>query len=436
MAMGYQGLAQIGSKALPAAGIDGGYINLLITGSSINMALEPIYSSAIWGAGWYNAAATVNYADNVVRFEGGLDFELQASRNAWNLVRDWCIESRAYSRAARITPDGSWIYCYTLKDAIGGEYWPQDPTDPSTYTTQERLRKGLWARGLSLNTSEGNFVTGSIDCVALERFVYGPDDAHTFAGQLIDPSLTGIASPGGVSYVQDKFGLSNPNRPLNPGGLNYDPIPYWRTTAYVCRDWVPCRIGPDSGHLIATETVEWSVDLANNTLILYTCRGVRGASAVLQGAIDATGSVTLYNPYGVFDPVFGAPGIGSWTTGDSPYTLENPCFYADNTQFVAVVTGANVGIVLPAIVLESDDYGIRGQNEVTNRTFNIKGLGGKKLGDTNTGLGTFSSFVNTNFGLPISVSYTPNDMSPGHPLPAGSNLTNLALPPMVMSLAT
>lgn len=427
MAMGYQGLAQIGSQALPGAGIDAGYINLLISGASINMTLEPIYSTAIWGAGWFNGATNVNYADNVIRYEGSLDFDLQASRNAWNLVRDWAIESRAYSRAARITPDGSWIYNYT---ATGTGNPAQNPTDPATYVNFATLRRGLWARGLSLNTSAGNFVTASMDCVGLRREVYGPDNAATFQGQLIDPSLTGLADPGATAYIQDKFGLSNPNRPLNPDGYNYDPIPYWRTEAFIKlydgSTWNRCQIGP-VGNQIDTETVEWSVDLTNNTLILYTCRGVRGASAILQGAIDATGSVTLYNPYGVFDPIYGAPGLNSngtqWVSGTSPFYLENPCFYAAVTEFVVNITGANVAIVLPAVVLESDDYGIRAQNDVTNRVFTIKGLGGRFLNSTGA----------PSYAIPLdsSVTYTPNDMSPGHPTP-----TNIALPPMIMTQAS
>jgi hypothetical protein len=36
-----------------------------------------------------------------------------------------------------------------------------------------------------------------------------------------------------------------------------------------------------------------------------------------------------------------------------------------------------VYIEVPAAVVESDDYSIRGQNDVTNRAFGIKGLGGR-----------------------------------------------------------
>jgi hypothetical protein len=234
-----------------------------------------------------------------------------------------------------------------------------------------------------------------------------------------------------VSYILDKFGLQNPNRPLNPSGLNYDPIPYWRTEAYVKiydgATWQRVKIGPDLDHLVDTETVEWSVDLANNTMILFTCRGVRGASAMLQGPIDVTGSVTLYNVFGVFDPIFGAPGVTSngttWTPGGaSPFTPESPCFYAAITEFIVKITGADVYIALPAIVLESDDYGVRGQGDVTNRSFGIKGLGGRFLNSTGIPVDAIP--------LDSGITYSPNSMLPGHTVP-----TNLSLPPMLMTKA-
>ena len=42
---------------------------LLATGASVNLVLEPIYSSAVWGAGWYNAASSAHYADAAIRYE-------------------------------------------------------------------------------------------------------------------------------------------------------------------------------------------------------------------------------------------------------------------------------------------------------------------------------------------------------------------------------
>jgi hypothetical protein len=374
MAMGYQGLAQVQITR----DLGSGYVPLLINGSSINMQLNPMFSEAVWGAGWYNAATNVNYADNAITYEGGLEFQLQASSNVWNLIRDWAIEYRAFSRAARITPDASWVYYYGPSQA-----------NEADYNDAVKGRQGIWCRGLSLNTSEGSFVEGSLDCVALFRTVKGPSELSP-----VDSNLNEV-DPAQISYIDDRFGLSEPNNPLNPqrpeygNEPNFDPIPYWRTRAYVKRDGVAMTSGG-----LDIETLDWSVDLTNNTQILYTCRGVRGASAILQGSIDVSGNVTLYNPYGLPDPVFG---FGSNDEFD-PYLI------ADNTSFEIEIAGTNgLAIVLPAVVVESDEYSVRGQNEVTSRTYSLKGLGGKKATDT---------------------GYTPDNFA--------GDLSKLSLPPMYM----
>ena len=419
MAMGYQGLAQIEVKR------DGtlGFVPLLIESSSINLVLEPIYSEAIWGAGWYNAATNVNYADNAVRYEGGMDFQLQASANIWNLIRDWCIEYRALSRAARITPDASWVYFYGPSQATRANYNDLgDGTSSDIVLNQGRGRMGLWSQGFSLSTSVGSFVAGSLNSVALFRQVIGPGNKTPsgFTGtpwddpfQQSDPDLRSFTDPGDVSYIDDRFGLSKPNHPLNPSHSeynnqpNFDPIPYWRTKSYIKRfngaTWEPTLMNG-----LESETVEWSVDLNNNTQVLYTCRGVRGASAVLQGSIDVTGSVTMYNPYGLPDPLFG--------DGSGAYDEFNPYFIAENTEFMVEIVGTgatgigdNLTLALPAVVIESDDYGIKGQNDVTNRTYSIKALGGRELGN-----------------LDPNIPYTPTDYS-------GS--TELSLPPLIMTEA-
>ena len=127
-------------------------------------------------------------------------------------------------------------------------------------------------------------------------------------------------------------------------------------------------------------TLEWSISLANNTIILYTCNGDREATAVLQGAITATANATFYNDGGVYDPILGP--------ADGTYSLTNPYLFARNSQFIVQIdrgaafgggasSGGNLFIEIPAPVVESDDYGIKGQSEVTNRAFSMKGLGGR-----------------------------------------------------------
>lgn len=92
---------------------------------------------------------------------------------------------------------------------------------------------------------------------------------------------------------------------------------------------------------------------------------------MLQGPISATGSVVLYNENTVFDPIFG-PAASN--------TLTDPYMTAENTFFLVEIArpvGGSIYMELPAVVIESDDYGIPGQDAVTNRTFSINAMGGR-----------------------------------------------------------
>lgn len=363
MGMGYQGFVKI----LQA----GNSLLLLTTGSSVNLVLEPIYSAAVWGAGWYNAPETAHYADNAIRYEGGIDFDLSGLDLLWDFVRTWVVDQRAYSKTVWISPDGAHVYRYIRNLA-------------------NPLKTGAFCQSCDMNTSADSFVTCSLSMVALTR-------------EDVDPA--GGTSFSNYTYLDVDKGVygdlvTNPNDfcdtwPLNPEGANINPIPYWRTNANLFRypagggnyqlfgggtNLVDPPVAPTEYFQTGTETVEWSISVNNSTIVLYTCNGDREPTAVLQGAISATGNVTLYNDGGIYDPILG-PATGG-------FSLTNPYLFARNTQFVVQIarggafgggasSGGNVFIELTAPVVEGDEYGIRGQSEVTNRGFTLKGLGGR-----------------------------------------------------------
>jgi len=322
---------------------------MLCTGSSVNLQLEPIFSNAVWGAGWYNAAESAHYADNAVRYEGSVETELQlgAGGSIWDFLVKWCITERAYGRSFDISPDGARVYQYRTSAAYGVNY----------------DLEGAWNTSLGLSTSQDSFVTASLGLVAIYRDEVNP------AG--------GTGGYDAYSYIRQKTGVNgadcsifNTTNPLNPGGNNVDPIPYWKTNAQLLTGtWTE----PFNGGVVpqtGMETVEWNVDVSQNQTILYTCNGDRLPTAVLMGAMSVSGAVTLYHPEGVFDPILGPNGTGS---------LLNPYLYAANTWLRVTIAGSanDVYIEVPAAVIESDDYGVKGQNDVTNRAFNLKGMGGR-----------------------------------------------------------
>lgn len=344
MGMGYQGFVKFYTS-----GPNTGPLVILATGASVNLVLEPIYSTSVWGAGWYNAATTAHYADNAIRFEGNVDFELQGGDDIWDLMGDWIINDRAYPRSVDISPDGARVYEYHTTGGYNANY----------------DLNGAWNTSASFSTSEGSFVTVSAGVIALDRAENTPTGAGTFSDFSYINQKTGVIA-GDCTVFAD-------TNPLNPSGTNVNPIPYWRTDAQLLRGTYTTPFDTANEPLPQTglETVEWSVDLTQNHVVLYTCNGTRLPTALLQGPIDVTGSLVLYNEDGVFDPVFGPAGTGTLTT---------PYMYAENTWFrIAIARGASptVFIELPAVVVESDDYSISDQGSITNRSFSIKGLGGR-----------------------------------------------------------
>jgi hypothetical protein len=350
MGMGYQGFVKIYSEG-PATGTT---TVVLATGASVNLVLEPIYSTSVWGAGWYNAATTAHYADSAIRFEGTIDFELQIGAGGvlWDYMMGWIVNDRAYPRSMDISPDGARVYLYRTTGAYEANY----------------DLNGIWNTSAGFSTSEGSFVTVSAGAVALDRLEEDPAGGTNFSN---------------YSYINQKFGvvagdctvLANTN-PLNPGGNNVDPIPFWRTNAQLLTGTYTAPFTGGTEPQSGLETVEWSVDVTQNQVILYTCNGNRLPTALLQGPMDVTGSLTLYNEIGVFDPI-----LGPALTG----TLTSPFMYAENTWFritIAIGGGGFVYMEVPAVVVEGDDYSIAGQDSVTNRTFSIKGLGGRCNGTT------------------------------------------------------
>jgi hypothetical protein len=313
--------------------------------------LEPIYSASVWGAGWYNAATSAHYADAAIRYEGTVDIELQlgASGNLWDYLAKWVVNERAYPRSIDISPDGARVYSYHTTAGYGANY--------DMY--------GAWNTSCGLSTSEGSFVTASLGVVALFRTEADPAGGTNYSSYSYINQKTGV--------IAGNCGTLSSTNPLNPSGNNMDPIPFWRTNAQLLRGTYATPFTGGALPQTGTQTVEWGIDVTQNNVILYTCSGSRLPTAFLQGPMEVGGNTILYNPNGVFDPILGPANTGTLTT---------PYLYAQNTWFrvsIAHQTGS-VYIEVPAAVVESDDYSITGQDAVTNRTFTVKGLGGRCYG--------------------------------------------------------
>jgi len=322
---------------------------VLATGASVNLVLEPIYSQAVWGAGWYNAASAAHYADNAVRYEGNIDLELQmgAAGAFWNFLHQFIVTARAYPRSLEISPDGAHVYKYLTTGAYDANY----------------DTNGAWCRSANFSTSEGSFITCSLGIVSIFRTEKDPTGSgNNYSAYSYINQVNGV--------IASNCTLLSVTNPLNPSGNNVDPIPYWRSNAQLGVGSYPGPFGTVVLPQAGTETVDWSIDISNNEKVLYTCSGSRLPRAVLMGPMDVGGNVTLYHPAGVFDPILGPAGTG---------TLTSPYARAENTWFqVAINYGAGTTYIeIPAVVIEGDDYSIQGADSITNRAFTLKGLGGR-----------------------------------------------------------
>lgn len=302
MPIGYLGYAKLANTFL------------LCNSTGLNRQVNPLLSSAVWGAGWYDAAQHTNYADSQMAFEGAINFELQGSAVVWNLIRDWLIEQRAFAKSCTISPNGIVVYEYTQNGAD--------------------IRSGVWCKSTSFTIDSGALITCAATGVALKR----------------------TEAVGAVGYAANKrIHVGLPTGPLNPAPRNMNPIPGWNAQATVT--WPNA---PAFWSLVQTQgmvLMKASVNVNNNTQIIRGCTGDLAPVAVIQGVIHAEGSMDLWRDGGIPDP-YGTPGNFTATAAS-----------------VSLVLGGTLTMNLPHLLLTSDAYDVQGQNSPTNRTFGMAGLG-------------------------------------------------------------
>jgi len=340
---------------------------LLATGASVNQVITPLYSNSVWGAGWYNAGDAAHYADSMINYEGGVDFDLSVGTSGyiWDYLEGWNCSARAYPRSMDISPDGVQVFQYRTTGAYKANY----------------DTKGIWCQDLSFNASPDSLITCSATALALDRDIRDPDNLQVYTDFAYISNIGGVMLYPSDPAVPTTDFFANTN-PLNPDSANTDPLPFWRSdaqilyidgsAAYVPFDWYAAT-GTPSQVQSGIEAVDWSISDANNLIMLKTCSGSYTPSAVLCGPKTTSANVTMYHEESPFDPVFGP-------LPDGTYDLDNRYVDAYDFKFtVRIQTGAATYVYLemPAITIESDAYDIPGQDAIVNRSYSLKGLAGR-----------------------------------------------------------
>jgi hypothetical protein len=279
--------------------------------------INPLKSEAVWGAGWYNAAETTNYADNQQHFEGGLSFELQAENAVWSLLRNWFIEQRAFPQSLVFSPNGYSVHTYS-----------KSSTDP---------RGGVWAKSVSFEIGAQELIKVNTTCVGLKRVE---------------------TNNSGKFTTSRAFSSRKPVKPLNPSPYNRNPAPGWYSAAAVTWPGSPTFWTP--ANLTGMVLTSGSMEINNNTQIVFGCTGDPNPVAVIQGPIEASGNMSLWRDGGIPDP----------------YGNTNTPFSASGASVTFTLAGiSNLTLSMPYVVLNTDAYNVKGQKQLTSRDFGFFGLG-------------------------------------------------------------
>ena len=290
---------------------------LLTNSTGLNRQVNPIMSTGVWGAGWYNAATVTNYADFQSHFEGALNFDLQGEPDIWNRFRDWLVEQRCFAKDVTLSPNGLVVYNYSLV-----------PGDPRT---------GVWMSQAAFTVDATALVTIAGTGIALKR-------TETISG---DTFCAGLRSNVGI-----------PTKPLNPDPRNRNPIPGWNTQAQVTWPNAPA-FRDDPTELFGMVLVSANFTVNNNTQIVRGCTGDRNPVAVNQGTISVEGTMNLWRDGGIPDPY-------------EPF--DN--FSAASSSIVMDLGGAPaLSFRMPYVLITTDAHDVQGQNTLTTRNFGFAGLG-------------------------------------------------------------
>ena len=217
--------------------------SILATGGSINLNTEPMFSTGVWGAGWYNAANQVAYAFNVVTVTGDVSFELLAG-DVLTKIKNFAFVNRAIDAGTllKVLPNGN------------GGFGRDDDAH-------------AWCSECSFDASEGSVVTGG--------FGFASDQTDKFSAE---PALT----TGGTPDARTGVGTA----PTPADGL----YPYW---------------GTGLSH-IPTGVTAWSASYSSEVNFLTVCDGKVAVPAVpdyiMVGGMDADGSFTVFGLADEVDP--------------------------------------------------------------------------------------------------------------------------------------
>ena len=252
--VGFYGIVKIGSA--PGIVPD---VTILATGGDVNLNTDPIFSTGVWGAGWYSAANQVAYAVNAMRIEGSAAFELAAG-DIFNAVKSFGFENRAsdYGHLLKVLPQ-----------AKSGFYG------------------NAWCSGVSFDASVDSLVTGNL---SYSSGTIIPEKSWQGEGW-----ITGTLQPGHKGDVSDPY--KNPLPFTSPTSV----YPFWATKVAIATD------NPPVTFVQLSDIISWTANYTSELNFLTLCNGVTTAPVapdyIMVGGMDADGSFTIFSIPDQLSPV-------------------------------------------------------------------------------------------------------------------------------------
>ena len=251
--IGYAGSVKISSQPI------------LATGGSLSVQYTPLYTSGVWGAGWFNTSQKIAYAPNYVTLSSSVNYQL--TKGITQLLSNWAFYKRNEDAPYEILPNGTAGYSGNAY-CIGCSF---SASQDSLVTGDINLKTGHVQGTIKTTapTSDGNAKTGTT-------------------------SLTSIAS----TYL--------------------DVYPFWASCVYATTNneyntrIVPTAISSsdkwtyDNEEIsITQDIIDWNASYSSDLVFVMTCAatsdklsttgdGVLNAQYCCLGSMDATGSFTIF----------------------------------------------------------------------------------------------------------------------------------------------
>jgi len=287
--IGYMGVVKIGgNEAVNADDMTGGLQSataVLATGGNINVEQTPIFSSGVWGAGWYNAAEQVAYAPNFITLSGSVSFEL-TSGSAFDKLQAFGFEDRA-------NPAG--FAFYILPNGTAG------------------YAGNAWCESMSFSASQDAIVTGDFGFKSgnVTNCINAP-------GPLVEP--TGAKPhqhPVDYDTDQIRLGASGGNlfAGADAGGtLNnfLDVFPFWASGVAVDSKSLEATEEnierPGEPDTLLPDVMDWNASYSSELVLSKLCTNLTSikdsqeADYAAIGTMTADGSFTIFAVSQQLDP--------------------------------------------------------------------------------------------------------------------------------------